>query len=218
MACAVRAGAARGLGPQQRDVRRRAAAPTPGAPPVLPSARADCVLRRPPVPASMRPPHAPSSPTLHPTDRSCGPPCRPHAWTETTEGAGGVTHPTLGIPLQRVPLQSVYAVGDVPGLAPRTDLRLFLCLSRRFPERGRGELIFKRLRRRPPPLDPAAERRFGLLERRVAHLEALLEGLQDAVHREAVRRDEETARLERRTTAREMGRALSEDARKRGLQ
>jgi hypothetical protein len=56
------------------------------------------------------------------------------------------------------------------------------------------------------------------LERRVAHLERQLEGLQDAVHRESVRRNEEAAQLQRRTAPSEMARSLSEDARKRGLQ
>jgi hypothetical protein len=56
------------------------------------------------------------------------------------------------------------------------------------------------------------------LERRVSHLEELLEGLQDALHRDSMRRDEDTARLQRRTAPQEMARALSEDARRRGLQ
>jgi uncharacterized coiled-coil protein SlyX len=78
--------------------------------------------------------------------------------------------------------------------------------------------MLKRLRRRQRMVDGSSERRLDLLERRVAHLEELLEGLQDAVHRESVRRDEEAARLERRTAPGEMARALSEDARKRGLE
>ena len=78
--------------------------------------------------------------------------------------------------------------------------------------------MLKRLRRRTRPLDGSSERRLASLERRVSELEELLEGLQDAVHRESVRRDEEAARLQRRTAPREMARALSEDARKRGLQ
>ena len=53
--------------------------------------------------------------------------------------------------------------------------------------------MLKRLRRRQRPLDRSSERRF-LLERRVSHLEELLEGLQDAIHRDSIRRDEETAR------------------------
>jgi hypothetical protein len=78
--------------------------------------------------------------------------------------------------------------------------------------------MLKRLRRRQRPLDRSSERRFVLLERRVSHLEELLEGLQDAIHRDSIRRDEETARLERRTVPSEMARALSADARKRGLE
>jgi uncharacterized coiled-coil protein SlyX len=74
------------------------------------------------------------------------------------------------------------------------------------------------LRRRQRSSNGSSEQRLELLERRVSHLEELLEGLQDAVHRESVRRDEEAARLQRRTEPREMARALSDDARKRGLQ
>jgi hypothetical protein len=78
--------------------------------------------------------------------------------------------------------------------------------------------MLERLRRRQRSLDRSSERRLVLLERRVSHLEELLEGLQDAVHRDSLRRDEETASLERRTVPSEMARALSEDARKRGLE
>jgi uncharacterized coiled-coil protein SlyX len=78
--------------------------------------------------------------------------------------------------------------------------------------------MLKRLRWRQRPLDRSSERRLDLLERRVSHLEELLEGLQDAVHRESVRRDEQAAQLQQRTAPNEMARALSEDARKRGLQ
>jgi hypothetical protein len=55
------------------------------------------------------------------------------------------------------------------------------------------------------------------LEGRVADLEDLVEGLQDAVHRDSMRRDEQAARLERKTEPREVARALSDDARERGL-
>jgi hypothetical protein len=55
------------------------------------------------------------------------------------------------------------------------------------------------------------------LEARMAALEELVEGLQDAVHRESVRRDEQAARLERKTEPRELARALSDHARERGL-
>jgi hypothetical protein len=55
------------------------------------------------------------------------------------------------------------------------------------------------------------------LERRLDQLEAQFEGLQDAVYRDAVRRDQQQERLERKTEPDEMARTLSRDARKRGL-
>jgi hypothetical protein len=111
----------------------------------------------------------------------------PPSCIETTKGAGGVTHPAMGIRQARILLEPVYP---------------------------RGKHMLKGLLRgkRPPA------RRIEALEDRVSHLEGLLEGLQDAVHRESIRRNEEAARLQRRTVPREMARALSEDARKRGLE
>jgi hypothetical protein len=66
---------------------------------------------------------------------------------------------------------------------------------------------------------PAAghERRIEVLEDRVDQLEALIEGLQDAVHRESVRDHERIAALEKRSEPAEISRALSRDARERGL-
>jgi TolA-binding protein len=55
------------------------------------------------------------------------------------------------------------------------------------------------------------------LESRVAHLEQLVEGLQDSVHREASRSAKRLAELENRTQPGALGKALSEDARTRGL-
>jgi hypothetical protein len=78
--------------------------------------------------------------------------------------------------------------------------------------------MLERLRRRQRSLDGSYERRVELLETQVAYLGELVEGLQDAVHRESVRRDDEAAQLRRRVAPREMARALSEDARKRGLE
>jgi hypothetical protein len=84
-----------------------------------------------------------------------------------------------------------------------------------------GEL---RRRRGPPPTSASSpesglgdERRIAVLEARVEHLEAALEGLQDAVDRQAVMQDERIGDLRRRTEPEEIARALSEDARKRGL-
>jgi vacuolar-type H+-ATPase subunit I/STV1 len=55
------------------------------------------------------------------------------------------------------------------------------------------------------------------LEARIAHLEAIVEGLQDAVHREAVRRGKQIEGLEAKTEPDEITRALSRDARERGI-
>jgi uncharacterized coiled-coil protein SlyX len=55
------------------------------------------------------------------------------------------------------------------------------------------------------------------LEQRVAHLEAMIEGLQDAVHRESQRTHEQLDELRHRTEPSEISRALSRDARERGL-
>ena len=66
---------------------------------------------------------------------------------------------------------------------------------------------------------PAAghERRIELLEERVDQLEALLEGFQDAVHRESVREGGRIAALEKMSDPGEISRALSRDARERGI-
>jgi hypothetical protein len=55
------------------------------------------------------------------------------------------------------------------------------------------------------------------LEARLEHLEAVLEGLQDAFHRQAVLEDEKLDELRRRTEPAQMARELSKDARRRGL-
>jgi hypothetical protein len=55
------------------------------------------------------------------------------------------------------------------------------------------------------------------LEARVAHLEQVLEGLQDAVYRETERQDKRIAELQAQIRPGVMGAALAEDARNRGL-
>ena len=67
---------------------------------------------------------------------------------------------------------------------------------------------------RRPALRPEDLRR---LEERLAHLEALVEGLQDAIHRDSVRHEERIAELEHRTEPEALAKALSDDARRRGL-
>jgi hypothetical protein len=70
-----------------------------------------------------------------------------------------------------------------------------------------------------PADDPAAgtAQRIKALEERVEGLEALLEGLQDAVDREAVRHGKRIEALEAKTEPGEVTRALSRDARERGI-
>lgn len=55
------------------------------------------------------------------------------------------------------------------------------------------------------------------LEARVAHLERLLEGLQDSVYRESERHAKLIADLQAQIEPSAMGAALAEDARNRGL-
>jgi hypothetical protein len=56
-----------------------------------------------------------------------------------------------------------------------------------------------------------------LLEARIAHLEQLVEGFQDSVHRESARQAKLIAELEAQIQPSAMGAALSRDARERGL-
>jgi hypothetical protein len=55
------------------------------------------------------------------------------------------------------------------------------------------------------------------LEARITHLEQLVQGLQDSVHRDAVRQGKRIAELEARIEPGALNRALSRDARERGL-
>jgi hypothetical protein len=55
------------------------------------------------------------------------------------------------------------------------------------------------------------------LEARVAHLEQLLVGLQDAVHREQTRQNQRINELEARTEPAALAIALNRDTRERGL-
>jgi hypothetical protein len=69
---------------------------------------------------------------------------------------------------------------------------------------------------RPSTINPEPDQ-MQALEARVAHLEQLVEGLQDSVHRESGRRGKLIAELEARIQPGAMGAALSQDARDRGL-
>ncbi len=65
-----------------------------------------------------------------------------------------------------------------------------------------------------PAHDPA---RIDNLETRLAHLERLVEGLQDSVYRESERTSKRITELEARIEPGVLGAALSQDARDRGL-
>jgi uncharacterized coiled-coil protein SlyX len=73
------------------------------------------------------------------------------------------------------------------------------------------------VRRTPPPAEPTRGRRVELLECRIEHLEAALEGLQDAVHRQALLADRRDEELRRRTDPQRIARELNRDERERGL-
>jgi hypothetical protein len=55
------------------------------------------------------------------------------------------------------------------------------------------------------------------LEARIEHLEALVVGLQDSVHRESLRHIKRFSELEARIQPEALARTLSDDARARGL-
>jgi len=73
--------------------------------------------------------------------------------------------------------------------------------------------LFRRDRR----LSASDRELLEVLERRVRHLEALIEGLQDSTHRESVRQQERILALEKKTEPSEISRSLSRDARERGI-
>jgi hypothetical protein len=73
-------------------------------------------------------------------------------------------------------------------------------------------------RRERPASDPApAPDPLQALETRVAHVEQLLEGLQDSVHRESERHAKLIAELQQQVRPEAMGAALAKDSRSRGL-
>jgi uncharacterized coiled-coil protein SlyX len=65
--------------------------------------------------------------------------------------------------------------------------------------------------------DPTHDRRMEALEARMNHLEKALEGLQDAVYRQAQLEEENIGELRKRMAPDQLARDLSQDARRRGL-
>ena len=79
---------------------------------------------------------------------------------------------------------------------------------------SRADRIVHRLKSRPP-VPPAAD--LQAISARMDSLEAMVEGLQDAVDRETTRLDARIDELARQLQPSELARVLSADARKRGL-
>ncbi len=82
----------------------------------------------------------------------------------------------------------------------------------------------RQIRRAAAPDDPQGSDvdvsqadRIDALDARVRHLEELLEGLQDSVHRESERQSRVIAELQASVEPGAMSAALAEDARQRGL-
>jgi hypothetical protein len=90
--------------------------------------------------------------------------------------------------------------------------------------RSRLEELVRRRREKPASArlkagrpKPAETQSLETIERRLQHLEAMIEGLQDAMHRESVRMGKKIDELERRADPAEIRRALGRDAREHGL-
>jgi hypothetical protein len=62
--------------------------------------------------------------------------------------------------------------------------------------------------------DPA---RLEILEKRLEHLETMVEGLQDAVYRESARQEQEIEDLQKQAEPAAIRRALGRDAREHGI-
>ena len=93
--------------------------------------------------------------------------------------------------------------------------------------RDRERLIarIRQIRRVAPTADPPGhgatvdlkDGGLSALQARVAHLERLVEGLQDSVHRESERQSKLVAELQAQVQPGAMSAALATDARNRGL-
>ena len=82
--------------------------------------------------------------------------------------------------------------------------------------------VIQQRRRATTPTESVAgdvdhERRIAALEKRLEYLEALLEGLQDSVHRAAARHDQDVKALQAKTEAPELARALDKYSREHGV-
>lgn len=71
-------------------------------------------------------------------------------------------------------------------------------------------------RAKPTPPDPL-QGELNELKTRITQLEQLVEGLQDSVYRESMRLSERVVELEARVQPAALAKAMSKDARERGL-
>ena len=85
---------------------------------------------------------------------------------------------------------------------------------------GRIGRIWQRSGMQPSSPTPAGagDEAIQDLQVRVEHLEAELEGLQDAVYRQALSQGQQISDLRDRTQPAQIARDLSEDARRRGVE
>ena len=93
---------------------------------------------------------------------------------------------------------------------PRTA-RLSRLLDRVVQQRRRS------LDRPELPEDKARGDRLAMLEERIVYLERLLEGLQDSVHRMAVRQQQEMEALREKTEPAQLARAVGRYSQRQGL-
>jgi hypothetical protein len=67
------------------------------------------------------------------------------------------------------------------------------------------------------PDEPSLQRQIEQLQAQVAHLEQLVQGLQDSVYRDVRRHDDQIVELQERIAPAAIAAALSKDERERGL-
>jgi hypothetical protein len=80
-----------------------------------------------------------------------------------------------------------------------------------------GPTASKATRPATPPMANSEHDSLDRLDVRITHLEHQLQGLQDSIHRESLRQSKRIAELEARIQPGTLNKALSEDARERGL-
>jgi predicted nucleic acid-binding Zn-ribbon protein len=78
-------------------------------------------------------------------------------------------------------------------------------------------VIQQRRRSETSPTQDGLDTRVETMEKQIEHLENLVEGLQDSVHREALRHQREIESLNRKTEPAQIARALNRHSQEHGL-